>query len=123
MTLQGEKKQIKKIAVANQATKKTRVKATAKVESQVQYSTSKDVLKENKLQSLAMIHRAHGDRFKPQAKKSLVKWTRMSQVVESNWSLWHLTWSILWRIVLIVVVVRFFALLTVAYLGNVISTI
>ena len=80
---------------------------------------AQNLLKESRLETLAMIHHVHGTKAKV-SRSGILHLTRISHIVDANWSLWHLTWSIVWRVVFIFTVVWVVALFTVIYFGNLI---
>lgn len=123
MTKQGGKTIVKKQPVTGSTgLKKTSAKKpTSSSVPKPEARPRKEIERTSKLESLAMIQHVHGGKIR-RPKKSFFGLKRMKQVVEADWSLWHLSWSVLWRVVLIALVIRFLALLTVAYFSNLILT-
>ena len=79
-----------------------------------------DISNGRRLESLAMIQHVHGGGRHKKKNIPGLRLLRMSDVLDDNWSLWHLSWAVLWRLVVIFVVVRFLAALSVVYFGNII---
>jgi hypothetical protein len=76
---------------------------------------AKEIETQRRLESLAMIQHVHGDKVRHYKKRSIFSFTRMSHIIEADWSLWHLTWSIIWRVVFIFIATWLAAGLTFAY--------
>jgi hypothetical protein len=64
---------------------------------------------EKKIESLAMIHQVHGENktIKKSFLGKTIKLKRLSDATEKNWTLWCLTWSIMWRSAIIIFLLQF----------------
>lgn len=124
MTTQGGKKTAKKDQTSPKpaAARKPRARAVKEPEILVEKMRRAELLaNERRLESLAMIQHVHGQKIKSSGRRSIFKLTRMDHIVEANWSLWHLAWSVLWRVALMAFMIRLLASITAIYLSGIIS--
>lgn len=110
---------IKKTVTEVEASKIKKVRPVAKIK-QSQPLLNNDFKAQAKRlapESLAMLHHLHGTNRKVKPVKGrFFRLRRLSDALEADWSLWHLAFSIVWRIVFIIALVRFVAAYTVIYI-------
>jgi hypothetical protein len=124
MTTQGGKKTVKKDPATAKppAARKPRARAVKEPEVPVgKIKRAETLADERRLESLAMIQHVHGQKIRRSGRRPFFKLTRMDHIVETNWSLWHLAWAVLWRIALMAFMIRLLASITAIYLSGIIS--
>jgi hypothetical protein len=124
MTTQGGKKTAKKDPATARpaAARKPRARVAKEPEVPAEKTRRAEALAdERRLESLAMIQHVHGQKAKRAGRRPFFKLTRMDHIVEANWSLWHLAWSVLWRVALMAFMIRLAASITAIYLSGIIS--
>lgn len=122
MTIKGGKKDTKKVSSKELLTKTGRAKKVVSRSEGIIAAALPGNKNEPRLETLAMIHHVHGGKTRGKMSPS---WhlTAVSRAIDDNWSLWRLSWSVLWRVAVIIAVVRLLAVLTVIFFGNIILSI